>query len=225
MRIVKLMALPLLAAMAVLPTRASAQLNLTVRFGTRLGPDIGVFAYSQEHMGDWRQNYRRWTPVTLYDVNGRYYQHSVRGSRAVSVYMYNGEYFFPPTDGGWVNADRRYNYRNRPHDDDESRARPYAPVTRVDRRFGAEIGVLGYSAERAGDWRSNYKRWTPTTVYEFNGHYYQHNGPGSRAVQIYRYQNEYFMPPQDRDWEGHDRRFNYSRKPNDEDRSRGRGRP
>jgi hypothetical protein len=225
MRIVKLMALPLLAAMAIVPTRASAQVNLSVRFGTRLGPDIGVFAYSQERMGDWHQNYRKWTPVTLYDINGRYYRNSVSGSRAVGVYSYNGEYFLPPSDAGWVGRDQRYNYAWRPVAEDANRVREYAPVARVDRRFGAEIGVLGYSSERAGDWRKNYKRWTPTTVYEFNGHYYQNDGPGSRAVQIYRYQNEYFLPPQDRDWVGHDKRFDYSHQPNDADHSRGRGRP
>jgi hypothetical protein len=225
MRIVKLMALPLLAAMAVMPTRASAQVNLSVRFGTRLGPDIGVFAYSSERMGDWHQNYRKWTPVTLYDINGRYYRNSVSGSRAVAVYSYNGEYFLPPTDESWVGRDQRYNYSRRPGAEDARRVREYAPIARVDRRFGAEIGVLGYSSERAGDWRKNYKRWTPTTVYEFNGHYYQNNGPGSRAVQIYRYQNEYFLPPQDKAWEGHDKRFDYSRQPNADDHSRGRGRP
>jgi hypothetical protein len=219
------MALPLLAAMAVLPSRASAQVNLSVRFGTRLGPDIGVFAYSPERMGDWHQNYRKWTPVTLYDINGRYYRNSVSGSRAVSVYSYNGEYFLPPSDESWVGRDQRYNYTRRPGAEDANRVREYAPVARVDARFGAEVGVLGYSADRAGDWRQNYKRWTPTTVYESNGHYYQHDGPGSRAVQIYRYQNEYFLPPQDKAWEGHDKRFDYSRKPNEDDHSRGRGRP
>ena len=225
MRIANLLAVPLIVALIAIPSRAPAQVNLSVRFGTRLGPDIGVFAYSQERMGDWRANYRKWTPITLYDVNGHYYRNSVEGSRAVIVYSYNGEYFLPPTDGAWVGMDKRYNYSHQPIPVDAGRARPYAPVARVDARLGGEIGVLGYSAERAGDWRKSYKRWTPTTVYEFNGRYYPHNAPGARAVQIYRYQNEYFLPPQDHDWVGFDKRYNYSRQPNDADRSRGRDRP
>ena len=225
MKLSKLIAVPFAVAMIALPSHASAQVNLTVRFGTRLGPDIGVFAYSPERNGDWQHNYRKWTPVTLYDVNGHYYRNSVSGSRAVVVYSYNGEYFLPPTDAGWVNKDRRYNYDRRPNDNDRSRVSAYVAVGRPDRRLGAEIGVLGYSSERAGDWQRNYKRWTPTTVYEMNGHYYPNNAPGARQVQIYRYQNEYFLPPRDQAWEGRDKRFDYSHKPSDDDHNRGRGRP
>jgi hypothetical protein len=225
MNIAKWITVPLAVAMVALPARAPAQVNLTVRFGTRLGPDIGVFAYAPERNGDWHDNYRKWTPVTLYDVNGHYYRNSVEGSRAVVVYSYNGEYFFPPTDNGWVGKDRRYNYDRRPTADDAGRVRAYASVERPDRRLGEEIGVLGYSAERAGDWHKSYKRWTPTTVYEFRGHYYPNNAPGARAVQIYRYKSEYFLPPQDKGWVGADKRYDYSRQPNDDDRSRGRGRP
>src|SRR5476651_502427 len=98
MKLGKLIAVPFVVALFAVPSHASAQVNLTVRFGTRLGPDVGVFAYSQERNGGWQDNYRKWTPVTLYDVNGHYYRNSVTGSRAVVVYSYNGEYFFPPTD-------------------------------------------------------------------------------------------------------------------------------
>ena len=100
-----------------------------------------------------------------------------------------------------------------------------AHVERIDPRFGAELGVLSFSAERAGDWRRNYKRWTPVTVYEFRGKYYPNDAPGARPVQIYRYQNEYFLPPRDQAWEGRDKRFDYSHKPSDDDHNRGRGRP
>jgi hypothetical protein len=225
MRIANVLTVSLLAALLALPGRASAQVNINVKFGTRLGPDVGVFAYSPERMGDWHANYRKWTPVTLYDVNGHYYRSSVSGSRGVVVYSYNDEYFLPPTDAGWVGVDKRYNYKRRPIADDIGRARPYVAVVRVDRRFGSEIGVLGYSADRAGPWRKNYKRWTPTTVYEFNGHYYPNNAPGARAVQIYRYQDEYFLPPQDHDWVGFDKRYDYKHQPNDDDRNRGRAHP
>jgi hypothetical protein len=225
MRITNWLGLSLFAAMIAVPSRAPAQVNLSVKFGTHLGPDVGVFAYSPERQGDWHANYRNWTPVTLYDVNGHYYHNSVAGSRAVVVYSYHDEYFMPPTDRAWVGADARYNYRRQPVEVDIGRVRPYAPVEHIDRRFGSELGVLEYSSERAGDWRKNYKRWTPTTVYEFKGHYYPHDAPGARALQIYRYHDEYFLPPRDRGWVGYDKRYDYDRQPTDDDHSRGRGRP
>jgi hypothetical protein len=225
MRIVKLLALPLFGALVALPARAPAQVSISVAFGTRLGPEIGVFAYSPERQGDWRANYRRWTPVTLYDINGRYYRNSVRGARPVVVYMYNDEYFLPPQEQGWNGFDNRYNYRRRPNGSDEGRTRPYARDDDRDPRLGIEIGVLGYSRERSGDWRRNVRRWTPVTVYEVNGRYYPNNGTGARAVQIYRYRDEYFMPPTDQGWVGFDRRFDYDRRPNDDERGRVRGRP
>ena len=225
MRIATLLAIPLLGALIALPARAPAQINLSVMFGTRLGPEIGVSAYSRERHGDWRTSYRQWTPVTLYDVNGRYYRSSVKGSRAVAVYMQNGEYFLPPPDQAWVGFDSRYNYRRRPGAGDDGRARPYAPRVEIDPRLGDEIGVLAYSADRAGDWRRNYKRWTPVTVYEVNGHYYPNNGRDARAVTIYRYRSEYFLPPRDQAWVNFDKRFDYKNQPNEDDHGRARGRP
>jgi len=225
MKIGKLIAVPFVVALFAVPSHASAQVNLSVRFGTRLGPDVGVFAYSAERNGDWQNNYRKWTPITLYDVNGHYYRNSVAGSRAVVVYSYNGEYFFPPSDESWVNKDRRYNYGRRPNDADRNRVSAYVTVGRPYVRLGAEIGVLNYDSERASPWQRNYRRWTPTTVYEMNGHYYPNNAPGARQVQIYRYQNEYFLPPRDQEWMNHDKRFDYGHQPSDDDHNRGRGRP
>lgn len=224
MRVSSFLSVAALGALIALPARSPAQLNISVQFGARLGPEIGVFAYSPERHGDWRASYRRWTPVTLYDVNGHYYRNAVRGSRPVVVYTYNNEYFFPPQDRGWEGADKRYDYRRKPVDVDFGRVRPYARVV-VDPRLGPEIGVLAYSAERAGDWRRNYRRWTPVTVYEVNGRYYQNNGSGARAVAVYRYQNEYFLPPQDEGWVGFDKRFAYDRRPNADDQGRVRPRP
>jgi hypothetical protein len=225
MRIAPLLTVPLLGALIALPARAPAQVNLTVSFGTRLGPEIGVFAYSTERQGDWRTNYRQWTPVTLYDVNGHYYRNSVQGSRPVSVYSYNNEYFLPPQDQAWNGADKRYNYQRQPIADDQNRALPYTPRVAVDSRLGAEIGVLAYSADRAGEWRTNYRRWTPLTVYEMNGRYYPNNGSGARAVAVYRYQNEYFLPPTDQGFDNFDKRFAYNQRPNADDQSRVRRRP
>jgi hypothetical protein len=122
MRIAALMTLPLLGALIALPTRAPAQGNVTIRASARLGPEVSLSAYSQQRHGDWRTNYRQWRPVTLYDVNGHYYRHSVRGARAVQVYRHpNGEHFLPPQDQAWVGHDRRYNYRHRPTDTDYGR--------------------------------------------------------------------------------------------------------
>jgi hypothetical protein len=227
MRIATWMTIPLLGALIALPTRAPAQMNISVRFGTRLGPEIGVFAYSPQRHGDWHASYRRWTPVTLYDINGHNYRNSVRGARAVQVYSYNNEYFLPPEDQEWAHrGDRRFNYNRAPGQTDYGRARPYTPeAARFDPRLGTEIGVFNYSQERAGDWRRNYKRWTPVTVYESNGRYYSRNAPGARPVAMYRYQNEYFLPPADQTFNGADKRFNYNRQPNDQDRRRVRERP
>jgi hypothetical protein len=208
MRITALLTVPVLAALIALPTRAPAQGFISVSFGTRLGPEIGVSAYSQQRHGDFQANYRRWTPVTLYDVNGHYYRENVRGARAVQVYSYDNEYFLPPQDNGWNGQDRRYNWRRQPTEADYGRVRPWEHRDAVDPRFGQEIGVQAFSSDRAGDWRRNYRRWTPVTLYEFNGRYYPNNGTGGRAVPMYRYRNEYFLPPTDQDWNGSDRRFN-----------------
>jgi hypothetical protein len=226
MRLGKLIALPIIAALIAVPAQqAQAQVKIDVKFGTRLGPEIGVFAYSPAHYGDWHANYRKWTPVTLYDVNGHYYHHPVDGSRAIVVYSYNGEYFFPPADRAWVGFDRRYDYHHAPVEIDLGRAHQYEAPPALDHRLGAEIGVFGYSSDRAGDWHRSYKRWMPVTVYEYNGRYYQHSAPGARAVQIYSYHDEYFLPPTDHDWVGFDRRFDYKHMPTDEDRRRIRERP
>ncbi|HTR79602.1 MAG TPA: hypothetical protein VMH39_15895, partial [Gemmatimonadaceae bacterium] len=194
MRIAPWLAAPLIGALIALPSRAPAQVNIKIEFGARLGPEIGVFAFAPERYGPWRANYMKWTPVTLYDVNGHYYRTQVRGARPVLVYSFKGEYFFPPQDKAWIGLDRRYDYKLRPVDDDYRRVRPYAPPVVVDARLGEEIGVVGFSAERAGDWRVNYRKWTPVTVYEVNGHYYPNRIPGARAVEIYRFRDEYFMP-------------------------------
>jgi hypothetical protein len=119
MRIATLMTLPLLGALMALPVRAPAQVS--VRIGARFGPEVSLSAYSQERHGDWRTNYRQWRPVTLYAVNGHYYQNRVRGARAVQVYRRGNEHFLPPQDQAWVGHDRRYNYNRRPGNEDYGR--------------------------------------------------------------------------------------------------------
>lgn len=224
MRIGILLAFPVLAALSAVPARVPAQVNVTIQFGARLGPEIGVFAYSPQRHGDWRTSYRRWTPITLYDINGHYYRTAVRGARPVLVYSYNNEYFLPPQDREWIGFDKRYTYPRQPTPVDYGRARPYAPeAIPVDPRH--EIGVLAYSPERAGDWRANVRRWTPVTVYAVRDRYYSNNVTGSRPLVVYRYRDEYFLPPRDQAWVGFDKRFDYNRRPGDDDYGRVRSRP
>lgn len=212
-------------AMLAVPAQVPAQVNVRVEFGARLGPEVGIFAYSPERYGAWRTSYLRWTPIVLYDVNGHYYRHEVRGARAIVVYSYNNEYFLPPADHGWIGFDARYDYARRPIAIDEGRVRPYAPVVVVDHRLGEEIAVWAYSPERAGAWRKNYLRWTPVTVYEYQGRYYPNRIAGTRAVQLYRYRDEYFLPPHQASWIGVDKRYDYKLQPNEDDRERVRTHP
>ncbi len=113
----------LVGALLTLPRTAPAQVKVSVAVGTRLGPEIGIFAYSSQRYGNWRAAYVRWTPVVVYEYRGRYYPHPVRGARAVAVYRYRNEYFLPPRDAAWVHADRRFDYKHRPVHDDWDRAR------------------------------------------------------------------------------------------------------
>jgi hypothetical protein len=47
----------------------------------------------------------------------------------------------------------------------------------------------------------------------------------ARAVAMYRYRDEYFLPPTDKAWVGSDRRFDNKHRPNDDDHDRVRDRP
>jgi hypothetical protein len=87
-------------------------------------------------------------------------------------------------------------------------------------RLGPELSIYAYSQPAYGDWRTTYTQWTPTTVYYYNGHYYPKSVQGARAVAIYSHNGEYFMPPEDREFVGKDKRYNYKRAPVAEDRGR-----
>ncbi|HEX3927379.1 MAG TPA: hypothetical protein VHW65_05230 [Gemmatimonadales bacterium] len=99
----------------------------------------------------------------------------------------------------------------------------------VDVGVGANLGpgvdVWSYSSDDFGDWHANYRSWAPTTVYELNGTYYNHNIHGSRAVQVYHNSTGYFMPPHDQSWAGTDKRFKTNRTPTEADYGRARPRP
>jgi hypothetical protein len=85
-------------------------------------------------------------------------------------------------------------------------------------RLGTPVVISNYSNDAYGDWHSNYTQWRPVTVYFYQGKYYTRSVKGGRPVQIYQRGNERFLPPQDPAWVNHgDKRFNYNRKPNDDD--------
>ncbi|MGD0483330.1 MAG: hypothetical protein ABSB58_01610 [Gemmatimonadales bacterium] len=95
---------------------------------------------------------------------------------------------------------------------------------RIGARLGPAITLSTYSPQQHGDWRTSYRQWRPVTVYSYNGQYYQHSVRGARPVQVYQRGNERFLPPQDKEWIGHDRRYNYRHRPTDEDYGRGQRR-
>jgi len=116
--------LPLIGLLAVAtPRPAPAQVSIDVR----LGPPVVVTNYAPDVYGDWRTDYRYWHPVTLYFYDGNWYQRQVRGARPVVVYRYRNQFFLPPRDEGWMNRDRRYNYKRRPMDDDYNHATAAPP--------------------------------------------------------------------------------------------------
>ncbi|HEY4320982.1 MAG TPA: hypothetical protein VGM77_07330 [Gemmatimonadales bacterium] len=90
---------------------------------------------------------------------------------------------------------------------------------------GGGIDVFGYSSAYYGDWHTNYRQWTPTTVYESNGQYYPNKVRGGRQVQVYRTSKGYVMPPRDADLTHTDHRLKSKQMPNDADYSRARPHP
>ena len=76
-----------------------------------------------------------------------------------------------------------------------------------------EVSIFAYSSSYYGDWRAAYVGWTPVTVYYYGGAYYNRPMPRARTIVVYRRGNDYFFPPRDRAWQGHDKRFDYTRAP------------
>ena len=217
MRFPRLMILSMIGAVALVPRAAPAQISATVQIGPQY--EVRVNPYSREVYGDWRTSYRRWQPVTLYARDGRFYSRSVAGSRPVVVYRSQNEYFLPPRDQAWNNFDRRYDYNRRPGDDDYSIVDRLLNIFggRPSRTWGSEVFLNVYSPDVFGDWRTGYRRWQPVTLYVRAGRYYTRQIPNSRAVTVYRWRNQYFLPPRDQDWRNRDRRYDYNRSPTDED--------
>jgi hypothetical protein len=114
MRTTTLLTAPLIGLLLALPTSTPAQSGARVPSGVRLGPEIGVIRYSAQRAGNGRKNYKRWTPVTVYEVKGRYYPNNGAGARAVTIYRYKDQYFLPPRDDQWVSRDKRADIGNQP---------------------------------------------------------------------------------------------------------------
>lgn len=226
MRISRIAIPALLAATALAPVAARAQVSATVRVGQQpeyWTPEVRVFNYTPDAYGDWRTSYRRWQTVTLYERNGHFYTRNVPGTTAVVVYRDGNDYFLPPQDAAWANYDRRYNYGSRPNDGLYGVVNGALSLFGVNTQpsWGPEIIVRPYDQQILGDWRGGYRKWQPVTLYYLDNRYFARPVPGGRAVSVYRYNNQYFMPPQDNGWrQNGDRRFNYRRVPNDDDYGR-----
>ncbi len=117
MRIATALSVSLLLACAPIASASAQGVSVDVKLGT---PHT-VVAYSSDRFGDWHTNYKKWTPKTMYVVNGKYYDHKTSGARAVAVYKKGNDYFLPPQDNDWVGKDKRYNYKNKPIDEDYRR--------------------------------------------------------------------------------------------------------
>ena len=218
MRFPRIAILSLIGALALAPHPGTAQVTATVQLG-QPRYEVRVSPYAADVYGDWRTNYRRWRPVNLYSVDGHYYSRAVPGSRAVSVYRWQNEYFLPPRDRQFDNMDRRYNYDRRPVDGDYNIVEGLASLFggRPERGWGNEVFISSYSPDVHGDWRNTYRRWQPVTLYNRNGRYFTRDVPSARAVMVYRWQNQYFLPPTDDQWRSADRRYNYGRAPTQDD--------
>ena len=103
------------------PAASAPAQGVGISIGLKLGPSRSVVAYSSARDGEWRSSYMQWQPTTMYVVDGRYYEKQSRGSRAVVVYRHNEDYFLPPQDKKWVGADKRYNYKRKPRNEDYNR--------------------------------------------------------------------------------------------------------
>jgi len=94
----KFIGLALAVALLGLPAERSAA-QVTVNLNKH---GISLSTYSPQRFGDWRTEYVYWRPVTVYYVNGVYYQEVVPRARPVTVYYYRNTYFLPPPDREFV---------------------------------------------------------------------------------------------------------------------------
>ncbi|MGH7581776.1 MAG: hypothetical protein ACREL5_00965 [Gemmatimonadales bacterium] len=221
MRMASLLTIAAFGSATLFAGQAAAQVSATIHIGQqpRSGNEVVVYPYSSATYGDWHTADRRWQPVRLYQRDGHFYRTRVSESRPVGVYRWHQQYFLPPRDATWQNHDRRYNYRYRPDDAAYNVVNGLLSmfVQRPPPTWGSEIVVNPYSPTAYGDWHTAYRRWQPVTVYFADGHYFPRRVRGSRPVSVYRWNNQYFLPPQQGNWANHDRRFNGRRRPTSQD--------
>lgn len=121
MRISTLALAPLLLAASITP--AAAQVSATIHIGPiRIGgghddyrhgypPRLVVVDYPHRHFGPWQRTAVHWRPITVYYLDGHYYDRPWRNARPVVIYRYRDNYFFGPRDRDWDRYRSRYEQR------------------------------------------------------------------------------------------------------------------
>jgi hypothetical protein len=87
------------ASIKIGPIRIAA--NLPIGNNVRSRGYITVAPYSRSRHGDWRRSARDWRTVTVYILNGRYYERPYRNARKAVVYRYRDQYFRAPNSRQW----------------------------------------------------------------------------------------------------------------------------
>ncbi len=123
MRISTMVATFVLATGFLVPGQAPEAGDVGLALVQAPGPPVILWTYSPSVHGDWQTSYPQWTPTMIYYHRGQYYRNPVPGSRAVSVYTRNGDFFLPPRDRGWVGKDKRYDRGHGPSWRDRGRAK------------------------------------------------------------------------------------------------------
>lgn len=65
-----------------------------------------------------------------------------------------------------------------------------------------QVVVREYDPSLFGAWDSYYDDWAPTTLYYYDGYYYDYPIVSyAEPVLVYNYRNQFFLPPRDRQFE------------------------
>lgn len=129
MRSPMFVAIPFAMALAATPAQGQVSVGIHIDIPIighgnggdyRRGPvrEVRVYEYPPVPYGQYKKHYRDWNRVTLYIVDGRYYDYPVRGGRVVYVYRDHDRYFWGPGDGDWDRWDRWDGGRNGYYDRD-----------------------------------------------------------------------------------------------------------
>ena len=118
MRFVRLVAVPMFAALVALPAQGQVAVRARIGFpvARRVPPvvvarrpeprPVAVLSYSTRRIGPWQQSYLQWEPITVYVLGGRYYDVPVPRARPLAAYRYRDRYFFAPRDRDWQRRHR-----------------------------------------------------------------------------------------------------------------------